>query len=154
MSEQEEEEGPQNEFQVSLTDGAKISEFKFKAPSKRYGTAFMRMVSQLPLILEKITPATTHGLRMRKATLSTVINDYDELLVCDCTSGAIQVDLPLALSGSRELLIVKIDGTANAVTIECVGVDTITGETEITLTSQYDKAVLVSDSNVTWIRLL
>ena len=147
-----EEEGQNNKFKVRITDGSKVSEFEFEAPSKHYSVHWMRMVSQLPLLLEKITPASMELLNMRKTLLSTIVNDSDDLLACDATSGPIQVDLPLAVNGCRELTFVKLDNSANAVTISTGGIDTIEGETSITLTTQYAKALLISDGDTTWLK--
>jgi len=49
----------------------------------------------------------------------------DYCLLCDCTGGAIQIDLPTAIGNTRELQIKKIDASANAVTIDAFGTETI-----------------------------
>lgn len=51
----------------------------------------------------------------------------DYALLCDCTGGAIQIDLPTAIGNTRELQVKKIDVSANAVTIDAFGTETIEG---------------------------
>lgn len=51
----------------------------------------------------------------------------DYCLLCDCTGGAIQVDLPTAIGNTRELQLKKVDVSANAVTIDAFGTETIDG---------------------------
>lgn len=105
MSEQSEtDQVGNNKFKVRITDGSKISEFEFIAPSEHYSVAWQRQVAQLPMLLEKITPASMALLNMRKTLLSTIVTDSDDLIVADATSGAIQIDLPLAVNGSRQML--------------------------------------------------
>lgn len=49
----------------------------------------------------------------------------DYCLLCDCSGGAIQIDLPTAIGNTRELQVKKIDASANAVTIDAFGTETI-----------------------------
>ena len=63
-------------------------------------------------------------------TLTSGDNPYtvelgDYCLLCDCTGGAIQIDLPTAIGNTRELQVKKIDASANAVTIDAFGTETI-----------------------------
>ncbi len=53
------------------------------------------------------------------------IGTGDYALLCDCTGGAIQVDLPTAIGNTRELQLKKIDASANAVTIDAFDTETI-----------------------------
>ena len=55
----------------------------------------------------------------------------DYCLLCDCTGGVIQVDLPTAIGNTRELQLKKIDASANAILIDAFGTETI----ELTLTN-------------------
>ena len=70
----------------------------------------------------------------------------DYLILCDCTAGAITVNLPTAAGNTRELVIQKIDGSVNAVTIEGFGGETINGALQNTdLDVQYEGLKLNSD---------
>ena len=72
-------------------------------------------------------------------------NDY--LLECDCTAGAITINLPTAVGNTRELLIQKIDNSANAVTLEGFGGETINGALNNSdLDVQYEAFRLNADS--------
>ena len=51
----------------------------------------------------------------------------DYALLCDCTSGVIVVNLPTAMGNTRELQLMKIDASANAVDIDPFGTETING---------------------------
>ena len=53
------------------------------------------------------------------------VESGDHTILCDCTGGAIQVDLPTAIGNTRELRLKKIDISANAVTIDAFGTETI-----------------------------
>jgi hypothetical protein len=52
--------------------------------------------------------------------------------------------------GGREAHIVKTDASANAVTVQRTGTDTIGGATSITLAAQGDYAHLTSDGVSDW----
>ena len=69
----------------------------------------------------------------------------------DATSGAFAVTLPTALnSQGRQLLIKKIDVSANAVTVTRAGTDTIEGANTVVLGAQWDKTLLISNGVDTW----
>lgn len=92
---------------------------------------------------------------IRKITLdaidSTLSGQYESgdilLVLCDATLAALNVVLP-DVSSMRNILMfpMKIDASANAVTLTPLAGQTINGATSILLTSQYDKAILVSDT--------
>lgn len=155
MPEQEEEEDKlHNKFKVTVTNGTQSREFFFEGPSRRFAAHMNVMITQMSQVIDRLVPEAGVGFPYRRILLSSVVNDNDFLLVADATAGALQVDLPLALSGGRLLAFQKSDSTANTVTISSVGVDTIEGGTEIVLTAQYQKALLLSDGVNGWIRLV
>jgi len=64
----------------------------------------------------------------------------------NATSGAVTVTLPAAASNTgMRVSIKKIDASANAVTIDGNGSETIDGATTSSLASQYDVATLICD---------
>jgi len=78
----------------------------------------------------------------------------DRVLQIDATAGAFAVNLPLAnsvVSVGHELLIKKIDASANAVTISRAGADTIEAGTTVVLAAQWNYTRLRSDSVTNWI---
>jgi hypothetical protein len=69
-----------------------------------------------------------------------------EVIIADATSGAITVNLPDAAGNTgRRYSIKKVDATANLVTIDGDGGDTIDGQTTKVLSDQYDSVTVVSD---------
>lgn len=73
------------------------------------------------------------------------------LILCDCSSGNITLNLPTsARRDSREFIIKKIDGTANTVTVNRAGSDTIDGATSFTLTTQYQGHGIMGDGVTGW----
>jgi hypothetical protein len=58
---------------------------------------------------------------------------------------------PIATNSSRDYQYIKIDASANAVTIYPAGTDTIEGATSLTLAAQYDWVILYPNAGV-WYR--
>lgn len=74
-----------------------------------------------------------------------------DVYLCDCASGAITVNLPLAAdSKKRRLDIKKIDSSANVVTIDGSGAETIDGALTIELDVQYESVTLITDGLAWW----
>jgi len=80
--------------------------------------------------------------------LTTVDEDYtavttDGTVVADSTAGAVTVTLPAASEMEGRTLIVKrIPTSANNVTVEADGTDTIDDGTDFVLTASYDSLTL------------
>lgn len=73
----------------------------------------------------------------------------------DATSGAFTVTIPSALTtAGRQILITKIDASANAITVAAAGTDTIQGSATISLAAQWNKALLISNGNNGWERIV
>lgn len=70
----------------------------------------------------------------------------------DATGGAHVENLPAisGLSGNREVVIKKVDASANAVTVTANGSDTIDGTATRVLSSQYDHVRLVAGNGTEW----
>ena len=69
-------------------------------------------------------------------------------IFCDATSGAITVNLP-TISGNtgRQYTIKKIDSSANAVTVDGSGAETIDGSTTAVINSQYESITIQATSS-------
>jgi len=68
--------------------------------------------------------------------------------LCNATGGAITINLPAAAGvTSRIYHIKKIDSSANTVTIDGSGAETIDGATTVVLTAQYESRLIVSDGS-------
>lgn len=83
---------------------------------------------------------------------SDTLDDTNFIVLCDCTSNAITVNLPAA-SGNTGLtyVIKKIDSTANTVTIDGSGSETIDDSTTFDLTSQHEVVRIMCDGTEWWI---
>lgn len=84
-------------------------------------------------------------------TANTTLNRTHEVVLCNATSGAITITLPPAATDTRGYFIKKIDSSANAVTIDGDGAETIEGETTLVVSLQYDCPQLVSDGTEWWV---
>ena len=77
---------------------------------------------------------------------------FDDIIICDATGGAFSITLPVAATASGKVYhIKKIDVSANAVTIDGDGAETIDDSATLILTSQYDAAQIVCDGSEWWI---
>jgi hypothetical protein len=77
------------------------------------------------------------------------------LVLVDASGGARTITLPAANAmNARPMLfrVVKIDSSANAVTVQRAGTDTIEGATSIVINGQWASAVLVSNGVNAWVR--
>lgn len=107
--------------------------------------------SQDNLVAQVVAPTVLS----KTASYAVVTTDGDDVLVLvDATAGAITISLYTAVGASgKRVGVKKIDSSINAVTIDPSGTQTIDGSTTLTLTQQYDTALLESDST-NWQNLL
>lgn len=70
----------------------------------------------------------------------------NDCLLVDASAGAISVYLPLASLGFESIMVKKIDASANAVTVERSGTDTIDGATTYVLTARYQTVEVVPET--------
>lgn len=77
----------------------------------------------------------------------------DETITVDASGGAVTVNLPAATGGGRFLYIAKIDSSANGVTIQTNGGDTLNGVAGVgaILTKQFEVANIQDTAAATWI---
>lgn len=77
---------------------------------------------------------------------SDTLDDTNHVVLCDCTSNAITINLPTAVGNTGlTYKVKKIDSTANAVTVDGATTETIDGSTTAVLSSQYDAIQIVSN---------
>ena len=73
----------------------------------------------------------------------------------DATGGARTATLPTASTcAGRQILITKVDSSGNAVTVACSGSETIQGSATISLAAQWNKALVISNGNTGWERIV
>ena len=95
------------------------------------------------------------GLASYSANATLTVDDAGLVLV-NASGGARTITLPAAnaLNGRPiQFRIVKSDSSANAVTVQRAGSDTIEGNTSIALGYQWDSVTLISDGSGAWILL-
>jgi len=86
------------------------------------------------------------GRGVRTIAGTTTIDESYRVVLANAAGGAMDVDLPTAASMKhRGFTIKKIDASANAVTIDPDGVETIDGVAGLALSAQYDSAIIISD---------
>lgn len=75
----------------------------------------------------------------------------NELVLCDATTGTFAVTLPAAGTAGQVVAVKKLDASANVVTVQRAGSDTINAaSTSLTLTLQNQAATLVSSGSGAW----
>lgn len=159
MSETQEQREEHERFQklkLGLGPATAPMSFEFDAPSPRYYSKLNEIISVLPLLLSKLITGEASVLGeqvVRYTSVSTVLTESDDILIVDATAGAVIVSLPTASNTGKQYIIVKIDDSANTVTINVFGNDTIEGGSSVVLSSQYDKTILVSGGVATWLKL-
>lgn len=88
--------------------------------------------------------------RTLTATGPAVMGDY--LILADATAGAMTVDLPPVATSIGALIVVKkTDASANAVTLDADGAETIDGAATQDLAAQYDALTVTCDGVQWWI---
>jgi len=76
--------------------------------------------------------------------------DDDEVIICDASSKAITITMPVAaVSIGKDFFVKKIDSSDNAVNIEADGTETIDGADAIIMLTQYECIHVVCDGT-TW----
>jgi hypothetical protein len=114
-----------------------------------------RVMMVLPDLIDRISPeeaevyAAEQNVVRKAANYTATMSDY--LILCDASAGAFVVSLPSATHVGKTLVIVKVDSTANAVTVTPFGNDTIEGASSKTLSAQYDKIIVTADGVSTWL---
>lgn len=93
------------------------------------------------------TPAAGGATSVRSVTSNTTVLADDDIILADATTGQITVTLPSAATAGRNLTVKKMDASSNAVVLNRVGSDTIDGDTQLYITSQYDAPMIQSDGS-------
>jgi hypothetical protein len=89
---------------------------------------------------------------VRRITSSTTLSVDDATVLVDASGGAVTVTLrPARECEQKRVTIKKVDSSANAVTIDADGSETIDGATAKSLASQYNYIELVAEGGAWWI---
>lgn len=103
---------------------------------------------------QTLSNKTLSGYRtsVRATSATTTLTATDTLLIANAASGAITVNLPTAASASGQVYSVKkIDASANAVTIDPSGAETIDGTATKIISAQYGSLTFQSDGATWWV---
>ncbi len=88
-------------------------------------------------------------LNVTSITGDTTLTISETVVLCDATAGAITVTLPAASGNTgRRFFIKKIDSSANSVTIEGSGSETIDDGMTAIVDSQYETLAIVCDGSM------
>lgn len=94
----------------------------------------------------------TTNLPIETVTTATTLNNSHYAVMVDATGGAVTVTLPAAAANKhRSYIVKKIDVSANAVTVDGNGAETIDDSATYSLASQYDKVQILSDGTEWWV---
>ena len=69
----------------------------------------------------------------------------DDIILCNCTAGAITINLPTAVGNTKIFNIKKTDSSTNAVTVDGNGTQTIDGDLTLIIFGEGDSYTLISD---------
>jgi hypothetical protein len=81
------------------------------------------------------------------ATLTVTATSGINVYLCDCASTAITANLPTAVGNTAMLVFKKTDASANAITIDGSGAQTIDGSATAVILTRYTSISLVSDNS-------
>lgn len=78
-----------------------------------------------------------------------ILTSTDYTVFCDCSGGAVTINLPTAVGiGGRVYNIKKIDSSNNSMTIDANGAETIDGN--LTIVSSDDSSFMIQSDNTSW----
>ena len=103
----------------------------------------------------KVVEYVLSRVKIKNTTAAMTVEASQFYIRVDATGGARTITLPSASTCSgRQILVAKIDSSGNAVTVARAGTDTIEGSNTISLASQWDNALLISNGNNGWERIV
>lgn len=145
------------QFKFTRKHGDRTTEFDFSSPPKHFIDELIKLTSWIPALEERLE--ISHHEEEDRVTrfAGTIANPSyapkwnDRIIFVDATLTEVTVTLERAVD-SRRLLVLKQDSSANHVVIVAftsdIGSDDIEGNPSLTLSAQYDKALLRGDSDV------
>lgn len=124
-----------------VTGGAKIQELWFGTAGQ--GTINIRQVGLIRCDDEAEPTFTDQGATTSSMVLTGSPPSFSGLVECNATSGAFTVNLPsIASANGRIYTFIKVDASANAVTLDGSGSETINGATTYSLPSQWSRVTI------------
>lgn len=95
---------------------------------------------------------TTPPARLTRITTDYTVAATDEVIVADVSGGKISAWLPPAAAGTQPYRFMVVGTGGAALTLVPSGAETINGVSDLTLTTPYDHALVVSDGINGWLR--
>lgn len=100
-------------------------------------------------------PANNVWKKIQTVTINTTLNSTYSTVLVDCTAGDVTITLPTAAASysngyGLSYIIVRLDGSANAINIVRSGSDTINGATTVAITPQYGTRTFQSAGGTAW----
>ncbi len=102
------------------------------------------------IVADSVNPLLRGEVNIVAKTAAYTLTDQDYFVECDATGAAFTVTLPAAvLYKGKAFIIKKADASANAVTIDGNGAETIDGAATVALAVQYESRTVLSNG-VSW----
>lgn len=134
---------------LALNNGAVISEGDFRVALVAEGDSSLGCPLSGFLATREWVRGSSNT--ARTITASGNVLAADVMILGNAAGGAITVSLPAAAASSgKRLTVKKIDASANAVTIDGSGAETIDGAATVSLTAQYQSITIVCDGSTWW----
>ena len=158
----EEEEKPSREqvvgrygntaFKLVLTQGSVVTELDLSSSPRTFQRMLTNLLLQLPELQTRL--GVGEG-EVGPLNIKNVAGDYsataeDQVIFVDATANPATVILSPAAYAGLAVTIIKIDSTANAVTVDAQGSDLIQGANSKSLSSQWSKVSLVANGVNVW----
>ncbi len=80
-----------------------------------------------------------------------ITDSNDVILLCDCSAGNIQINMPSATTFNFTVTVKKIDETTNSVLLSSYSSETIDNNSNVNITSGYTAFTLINNSENWWI---
>jgi len=165
MSEEiQEEKGPREQivgrygntaFKLVLTQGSVITELDLSSSPRTFQRQLTNLLLQLPELQTRLGVAEGEAAPL---AVKTVTGNYsatteDAVILVDCSANPVTVILPPAAYQGLALILIKIDSTSNAVTVQTQGSDSVQGSSSKSLASQWSKVSIVANGVSLWVDL-
>ncbi len=152
------EEGTNDYLNISTVNTSEQMDFGNAVTNPRYGflgTGRMGLGTATPNTRLQVIGAISTGVNaLVTSTLTITAITANEHYPCDDVAGSFTITLPLAsLSTGLSLTFIKTNISANTITIDADGSETINGAPNTTLTTQYETKTLWSDGTQWFLKL-
>jgi hypothetical protein len=142
------------EFTLSTGQGDSRRDFSFSSPHRHFTKEFLTAMSWLPELLARLVGESGEGLseylNVRSVAADGDVTTSDDVILANAAASKVTLALPSATTKGKLLIFIKTDAEANEVELDAFGNDLINGQATKTLSSQFDKVMLISDGISSW----